>query len=123
MAYSATRSIVDDLEYQVEYWRQRAESAEAALCGNSWNTAVPPLTLQQTRLMRLLARRPMSAAMMLDRLQGDYESFTDNGLKAALCYCRKRLPDHIAPQRCVKHGSLVDVLDRAALREFLGEDS
>jgi hypothetical protein len=121
MAYSSTRSIVEELEYEAEYWRDRAERAEAALKGDAWNEAVAPLTLQTTRVMRLLARRPMSTGTIVELMGVDYERFNEKGLKVCMCHARAALPEAIAPIRLRTNCVPYDVPDRGALKAFLGE--
>lgn len=121
MAYSATRSIIDDLETEVETWRQRAESAEAALYGGKWDVARPPLGLQVTRVMRLLARRPMNSGQIYQCLEPFYPNLYPNTIKVCLSKARKVLPKAIAPKKHHTQFAEYTVPDLPALREFLGE--
>lgn len=115
--------IIEDLEEQVETWRQRAEAAEAALGMGPADLAVPPLSLYQTRVMRMLAERDMTGAQLLNALMPHYPNTTDNALKSFLSQLRRKLPAHIAPPRSVTSGWGVStpytIQDRPALRAFL----
>jgi hypothetical protein len=121
------RTHIEDLELAVEYWRSRAEAAEEALRGGSsepgvWMEAVYPLTLFQTRVMRLLARRGMSSAGLLQVLQNDYPNTSDGSVKAQLTNIRHALPAEIAPVRGKPYPGCFHihyVPDPEALKAFL----
>ena len=121
MAYSESLSIVEELQEQVEYWRDRAESAERAIKGDKWNEAVPPMTLQETRIMRIIARRPVSGASILGTLYADYPNTSDNVLKSRLSMIRGKMPEHLSPTRFGGKMTPYNVPDRDALKAFLGE--
>jgi hypothetical protein len=95
-------SRIADLEEEVEFWRSRAEAAETALRGGSsepgsWSDRVYPLSLFQTRIMRLLARRPMTSIGLQIALQNDYPKTSDGSIKVHLSTIRGLLPPSIAP--------------------------
>lgn len=122
MAFAQQKTIREDLEEQVEYWRQRAEDAEQALYGHKWDSVVKPLTLSETRIMRLIARRPMSQhqiALVMENYSNadDVETL----VKVMLCRIRRRLPENIEPIKYTRQFAPVEVRDREALRAFLGE--
>lgn len=112
---------------EAEYWRSRAEAAEEALRGGSsepgvWMEMVHPLTLFQTRVMRLLARRGMSSAGLLQVLQNDYPNTSDGSVKAQLTNIRHALPAQIAPVRGKPYPGCFHihyVPDPEALKRFL----
>jgi len=121
MAYSDTRSIVSDLEEQVEYWRQRAECAEHVLRGDHWNKKVPPLTLQQTRILRLLAKRDMDAAAIARSLTDDYPTITAKAIMVRVSQMRTILPEHLRISSVIgQHGAPYRTPDKGALTAFLG---
>jgi len=116
-------TIIEDLEYQVEYWRGRAEAAEAALRGSAWEHPVKPLTLYQTRVLRLLAERDMTGDQIVGALLNPYEATTPNALKAQLSKIRRVLPASIVPPWAFSgswgNRGTYTIPDRPALRAFL----
>jgi hypothetical protein len=125
MAYTERNPYVariEALEEELETLRARAEAAESALRGNQWDVAVFPLSLQMTRIMRLLVRRDLSFEQISAALSSDYGSVTTNVIKAQICRIRPRLPAHIVPPRNASIAGGVAVYtipDRPALAEFL----
>jgi non-ribosomal peptide synthetase component F len=119
----AQRSIIEDLEHEIEHWRQRAEAAEAALRGDNWNRLVAPLSLYETRVLRILVKQDASGDQIVNALLPDYEGTNTNSLKAMLTRIRARLPEHITPPRNAPAGwgvsSIYTIPDRAALAQFL----
>ncbi len=121
------KTIVEDLEEQVEYWRDRAERAEQAMRGGAveagnWCYRVAPLTLFQTRLMRLLAVGPMNTSALMIVMENDYPRTSDESMKVHLCRIRRMLPEHISPgigSPCPSVQHFYSVPDRPALRAFL----
>jgi hypothetical protein len=108
------------LQEELEAMRQRAEAAEAALgMGDGWGVAVPPLSLQMTRIMRLLAARDMNPQTLFLTLEETYPNTTIGSLKVRLSTIRGMLPGHIAPFKRGGVGHAYTVKDRAGLREFL----
>lgn len=116
---------IEALEDEVETWRCRAEAAEMALRGGSegeWVIRIAPLSLYQTRLMRLLSKRPMRTAAIIAALQADYPRTSDNSVKAHMSNIRRLLPPSIAPTLgipCPGSMHFYGVPDRNALAEFL----
>lgn len=119
MKIQTNRSLVEDLEEQVEFWREKAERFERVLKGAGWDDPVPPLTLQQTRIMRIIAARPSLALTIADALQDDYPRIEPNTVKVQINKIRGRLPAHLAPRLCVPLTPYT-VPDREALRAFIG---
>lgn len=113
------KSHIADLEEQVEYWRQRSEAAEMLLHGRDWGTAIPPLTLYQTRVMRLLARRPYSPDALTFAMQMEYDDTSKRCLYIAIFHIRNKLPANIAPSLARRNCAPYDVPDRDALKAFL----
>lgn len=113
-------TIIEELEEQVEYWRARAEAAEAALgMGDQWGRAIHPLSLQMTRIMRLLVTRPMTAGQIADQLQAnDYPLTTERTIIVRICQIRRLLPGSIMPFS-QGYSKGYRVADPAALAEFL----
>lgn len=111
---------IERLEEELEAMRQRAEAAEAALgMGDSWGIAVRPLSLQMTRIMRLLAARDMNPQTLFLVLEETYPNTTIGSLKVRLSTIRGLLPGHIAPFKQGGVGHAYSVKDKAALLEFL----
>lgn len=117
------RSHIEDLEHEIEHWRQRAEAAEAALRGVEWETPVRPLSLYQTRVLRILVHRDATGVQLVQAMGADYEQTTGNALKAQLSKMRHLLPAEIVPPCAVPCGwgvsSVYTIPDRAALAQFL----
>jgi len=117
------RSIIEDLETQVEHWRARAEAAEAALRGVDWQRPVRPLSLYQTRVLRILAERDATSEQITNALQDDYPGTSTNCLKAQISKMRTFMPREIVPPNAYNSGwggtAVYTIPDRAALRAFL----
>lgn len=118
MAYGNTLSIIEELEIEIETLRQRVELLESVIQGDSWNVSVPPLTITQTRIMRLIARRPISRPAIHEMICPDTVL---NNVSVQVARIRAVLPEHLAPIRCNKGGDMrpYDVPDREALKAFL----
>ena len=119
-----SRSIIEDLEEQVEYWRQRAEAAEAALQGTAWETPIPPCSLYQTRVLRVLAKQDATGNQIVLALEHNYPGSTLNTLKAQISKVRRRLPPEIVPPLAYNGGwgnggPVYTIPDREALAAFL----
>jgi len=104
-------------ELEAALWRVSA--LEAMVKGEDWDAAVPPLSLQQTRAMRLIARKPVSPARLVSALACDYPRITPNSLTVTIFRCRKKLPPHIAPRILPSAAAPFEVADPDALRAFL----
>jgi len=113
------KTIIAELEEQVEFWRQRAEELEHAVAGRMWSEAVAPLSLYQTRLMRILAKRDTMANALLSVMSLDYPNTSHNAMKSQICMIRLKLPAHIAPPLKHAWSKPYAVPDRAALQAFL----
>jgi hypothetical protein len=115
------KSIIEDLETEVEYWRGRAEAAEAALGmgGSDWDRAVSPLALQPTRVMRLLAARDMTCPEMVRVLAHDYPNITQQLVRTKLSQIRLLLPWDLMPTSAGGWARTYSVKDRPALVAFL----
>ena len=110
---------IERLELELEAMRQRAEAAEAALGqGDQWHRAVKPLSLQMTRIMRLLAHRPLTTTELADKLALQYPATTVRNVHVRLCQIRQVLPGPLMPMSA-GHGKPVEVRDPEALRAFL----
>lgn len=110
---------IDRLELELEAMRQRAEAAEAALgLTDQWGRAVRPLSLQMTRIMRLLAARPLTTNEIADKLAIQYPITTVRNIHVRLCQMRQILPGPLMPMSG-GHGRPVHVRDPEALKEFL----
>lgn len=115
-------TIIEELEEQVEYWRQRAEAAEAALgIGDRWDVRTPPLSLYETRVMRVIAERPLTGTDAVRILSAWYPNTSNNSLDVLLHRIRRRLPADIAPSPRLTGSryAFIEVPDREALRVFL----
>lgn len=112
-------SIIEELEERIEHWRQRAEIAEEALHGRLWEEAVRPLSLYQTRILRLLAKRDMMANVLFARMELDYPNTTHNALKSQICLLRAKLPESMVPPLKYRGSVPYTIPDRQALQAFL----
>lgn len=116
------KTIIEDLEEQVEFWRQRAEAAEAALgMGDRWDVRAPPLSLYETRVMRVIAERPLTGTDAVRILSAWYPNTSNNSLDVLLHRIRRRLPADIAPSTRLNGSryAFIEVPDREALKAFL----
>ena len=112
-------TIIEELEERVEYWRNRAEAAEAAIgMGDQWQRAVAPLSLQMTRMMRLIAARPLTSVELTDALVSEYPNTTVRTMIVRLCQIRQLVPPNIMPVSG-GHNRPYAVKDPAALKAFL----
>jgi len=108
------------LETEVETLTQRCKAFEEALsAGGSWEARVHPLSLYQTRLMRLIARKDMTGAVAVRTLATYYPDTSSNAMDAQLVLIRRVLPAEIAPRVRVTKYDYLAVPDRAALIAFL----
>ena len=107
------------LEEEIERLTQRVEALEAAIAPGAWSQSVPPLTLYQTRVMRLIAKRPMTGNDALRVMSAYYPNTSDNSFDALLVIIRRVLPEAIAPMRRTRKYCQLNVPDRDALRLFL----
>jgi hypothetical protein len=114
---------IEGLRLELEAMRQRAEAAEHALRGVEWETHVRPLSLYQTRVLRILAQRDASADTITEALQADYPGTSTNCLKAQISKMRRFMPREIVPPNAYNSGwgssAVYTIPDRAALAEFL----
>jgi hypothetical protein len=114
---------IEGLRLELEAMRQRAEAAEHALRGVEWETHVRPLSLYQTRVLRILAQRDASADTITEALQADYPGTSTNCLKAQISKMRKFMPRELVPPNAYNSGwgssAVYTIPDRAALAEFL----
>ena len=109
---------IAELEEQVEHYRQRAEAAEAILRGGDWHAKVRPLSLTQTRIMRLLARYDLSTSAIMSALEADRPNISYNAVKVQISAIRRKIPD-LAPLVAGAPGGIYTVPDRDGLRRFL----
>ena len=111
------------LEEKLEAMRQRAEAAESALRGNDWDKVVPPCSLYETRVLRILAKRDATGEEIVRGLTANYEGTNTNSFKSILTRMRQKLPAAIVPPRSAPQGwgcsSTYTIPDRDALKAFL----
>lgn len=112
-----------DLEEQVEYWRYRAEEAEAKLSraalGFVKTKRVPGLSPSQSAIMQLLAIEDLSGTELQQLLEDGGVEINQRTLKVQICKCRKLLPAHIAPTLVRSWHGKYQIPDRDALNEFI----
>lgn len=113
------KSIIEDLEEQVEYWRGRAEAAEAALRTEDWSVARRPLTLQMTRILRIIERKPTNLEQITRALEFDYPSITQNSVKVRISTMRQLLPPGAMPVKLGGAGHVYMIGDAEVVRRFL----
>lgn len=111
-------TIIEDLQEEVEYWRDRCELAEEALRGADWDRAVFPLALQTTRIMRLLAQRDLTCQEMVKGLLANYPDTSLRNVRVRMTHLRELLPGHLMPCHG-GYGRPYTVKDRPALQAFL----
>jgi DNA-binding response OmpR family regulator len=85
--------VIDD----VEYWRTRCEIAERTLKGNEWHRAAKGFTLTETRILKLLWRRPMTGDEVADFLSIENERLSDASVKTHVHRCRTKLGVDVVP--------------------------
>jgi len=108
------------LETELETLTQRCKAFEEALsAGGSWEARVHPLSLYQTRLMRLIARKDMTGAVAVRTLATYYPDTSSNAMDAQLVLIRRVLPAEIAPRVRSTKFDYLSVPDKAALIAFL----
>lgn len=112
-----------DLEEQVEYWRYRAEEAEAKLSraalGFVRTKRVPGLSPAQSAIMQLLAVEDLTRKELHQLLEDGGMEMSPNTLKVQICHCRKLLPANIAPTLVRTWHGKYQIPDRNALNEFI----
>lgn len=113
------KSIIEDLEEQVEYWRARAEAAEMALKTEDWSVARRPLTLQMTRILRIIERKPTNLEQITRALEFDYPSITQNSVKVRISTMRQLLPAGVMPVKQGGAGHVYMIGDAEIARHFL----
>jgi len=108
------------LEEELEALRETVAAFEAMLAGSGeWESRVPPLSLYQTRVMRLIARKDVTGSDA-SRIMGCYYPDTSsNALDCQLVYIRRLLPAEIAPRLRRTKFDYLSVPDRPALAAFL----
>ena len=132
MAFAQQKTIIEDLEERVEYWRQRAEDAEAelrhirtrvlsAILGSDdhpavWNQAVKPLSIGDTRVLRLLAAQPCTREQIAAALGKSL-----NTVSVHIYRIRDKLPEHMHPSSLKFHNDTYTLPDISVVRKFLGE--
>jgi hypothetical protein len=110
---------IEALEEELEAMRQRAEAFEQAFGPGAWDKPVAPLSLYQTRIMRIIAKGDVTGTDAVRLLACYYPSTSGNSFDALLVLIRRALPDAIAPNRRRSKYCVLTVPDRPALREFL----
>lgn len=117
------KSHYQDLEEQVEYWRYRAEEAEAKLSraalGFVRTKRIPGLTPSQSAIMQLLAIEDLTRKELHQLLEDGGMEMSQNVLKVHICKCRKVLPAHLAPTLVRSWHGKYQIPDRDALNELI----
>ncbi len=114
------KSIIEDLQTEVETLRQRCEAFEALLgVASAWEAPVPPLTLYQTRLMRILARKDAPASAVARLMVCYYPDTSCDSIDVIVHRLRRILPAEIAPRHRKTRSDVLSVPDREALAAFL----
>ena len=111
---------LDSLHLEIETLRQRCDAFEAFLAGSGeWEAPVRPLSLYQTRLMRLIARKDVTGSDAIRIMGCYYPDTSPNAFDCQLVYIRRVLPAEIAPRLRRTKFDYLSVPDRDALRAFL----
>jgi hypothetical protein len=114
------KTIIEDLQIEVETLRQRCQAFEAFVAGTGeWEARVLPLSLYQTRLMRLIARKDVTGSDAVRIMGCYYPETSPNALDCQLVYIRRVLPAEIAPRLRRTKFDYLSVPDREALKQFL----
>jgi hypothetical protein len=114
------KTIIEDLQIEVETLRQRCDAFEAFLAGSGeWEAPVRPLSLYQTRLMRLIARKDLTGSDAVRIMGCYYPETSPNAMDCQLVYIRRVLPAEIAPRLRRTKFDYLSVPDRDALKAFL----
>lgn len=108
------------LETELEAKRETVAAFETWLAGSGeWEAPVRPLSLYQTRVMRLIARKDVTGSDAI-RIMGCYYPDTSaNAFDCQLVYIRRTLPAEIAPRLRRTKFDYLSVPDRDGLKEFL----
>jgi hypothetical protein len=115
-----TPTHIESLHIEIETLRQRCEAFEAYVAGNGeWEACVRPLSLYQTRLMRLIARKDVTGSDAIRIMGCYYPDTSPNALYCQLVYIRRVLPAEIAPRLRKTKFDYLSVPDREALKQFL----
>jgi len=111
---------ISRLEEELEAMRGTVAAFEALLAGpGNWEAPVRPLSLYQTRLMRLVARKDVTGSDAVRVMGCYYPDTSPNALDCQLVYIRKLLPANIAPRVRRTKFDYISVPDRPALLAFL----
>lgn len=119
------KSIIDSLHTEVERLTQRCNALQAFLSatGNAadWDRRIEPLSLYETRVMRLVCKRRLTGNEAVRILSAWYPETNSSSLDVMLNRLRKRLPTEIAPSARLNGSryAAIDVPDRPALAAFL----
>ena len=114
------KTIIEDLQIEVETLRQRCQAFEAFVAGTGeWEARVFPLSLYQTRLMRLIARKDVTGSDAVRIMGCYYPETSPNAFDSQLVYIRRVLPAEIAPRLRRTKFDYLSVPDRDALKAFL----
>lgn len=114
------RSIIEDLELEIEVLRQRCDAFEGLLgLPSAWEAPVPPMTLYQTRLMRILARKDAPASSVARLMASYYPNTSCDSIDVIAHRLRRILPANIAPRRRKTRSDVLSIPDRPALQAFL----
>lgn len=114
------KSIIEELEIEVEGLRQRCQAFEELLgAAGAWEAPVPPLTLYQTRLMRILAHKDAPASTVARLMACYYPDTSCDVIDVIVHRLRRVLPVEIAPRRRKTRSDVLSVPDRPALAQFL----
>lgn len=106
--------MIDD----VEYWRARCMVAERALKGDRWGDCAKGLTLTETRLLKLLYRRPMSPHELADFLSLENDDITDTAVRTHVSRLRTKLGDGVL-SRALRGDRRYSIADRKKVRRLL----
>lgn len=110
---------IEALEEELEAMRQRAEAFEQAFGPGAWDRRVQPLSLYQTRIMRIIAKGDVTGTDAVRLMACYYPNTSMNSFDALLVHIRRTLPEAIAPNRRRSKHCVLTVPDRPALRTFL----
>ena len=107
------------LETELEAKRETVAAFETWLAGSDWEAPVRPLSLYQTRVMRLIARKDVTGSDAIRIMGCYYPDTSPNAFDCQLVYIRRMLPADIAPRLRRSKFDHLSVPDRDGLKEFL----
>ncbi|MEO0606623.1 MAG: hypothetical protein AAFY82_00220 [Pseudomonadota bacterium] len=112
-------SRIETLEEENEHLRQLNEDLRKAAASDEWDQLRWPLTLQQTRVLRLVHKGIYNRTQIARKIELDYPNFNVPTLNVVLTKIRRALPEAISPRRSKVYNSTLRVPDPETLGQYL----